>query len=74
MSGPLRDLYFFRAAASTLWVTLVSTVDASNHPGATVSILAGLLLVAYPTSDMIATVIHLHADNNTDRDSPGAPT
>lgn len=59
MSSALRNLYFFRVAFSALWVALVSAVGSSTHFGTTVSILAGLLLVAYPISDMVATVVDL---------------
>jgi uncharacterized membrane protein HdeD (DUF308 family) len=62
MSSSLRNLYLFRVAFSAIWVALVSTDTPSTHSGATVSILAGLLLVVYPISDAAATVVDLRTD------------
>jgi uncharacterized membrane protein HdeD (DUF308 family) len=51
----LSALYFFRAGFSAVWVTLVSVL-ASSARGGTPNDLAGALLVAYPLSDVVATV------------------
>jgi uncharacterized membrane protein HdeD (DUF308 family) len=61
-SPTLRNLYVFRVAFSAVWVALVNTATPSTHSGATVSILAGLLLVVYPISDAAATVVDLRTD------------
>jgi uncharacterized membrane protein HdeD (DUF308 family) len=62
MSSTLRNLYLFRVAFSAVWVALVSTATPSTHSGATVSLLAGLLLVVYPITDGAATIVDLRTD------------
>ena len=62
MSAALRNLYLFRVAFSAVWVALASRITPSTHSGATVNILAGLLLVVYPISDAAATVVDLRTD------------
>jgi hypothetical protein len=62
MSSALRNLYLLRVAFSAVWVALVTLAGSSTHAGATVSILAGLLLVVYPISDAAATVVDLCTD------------
>ena len=55
----LRDLYLFRCGFSALWVALVFTLAAAGTGSGTVSFLGGILLVAYPVSDAVATVVDL---------------
>ncbi|MBV9817412.1 MAG: hypothetical protein JOZ07_03555 [Solirubrobacterales bacterium] len=62
MSSALRNLYLFRVAFSIVWVALLTLTSPPSHPGTTVSILGGLLLVAYPISDAAATVVDLRTD------------
>lgn len=62
MTASLRKLYFFRVAFSVTWVALVSFVGPSAASGSSLSILAGLLLVIYPMSDAIATIVDLRSD------------
>jgi len=55
----LRDLYLFRCGFSALWVALVFTLAAPGTGSGTVSFLGGILLVVYPVSDAVATVVDL---------------
>ena len=57
-----RVLYLLRVGFSVVWVALVSVLAssaASGAPGA----LAGILLVCYPVSDVVATVYDLRANH-----------
>jgi len=62
MSRSLRNLYLCRVAFSALWVALVSLVNPPASAHTSVSALAGLLLVAYPLSDVAATIADLRSD------------
>jgi hypothetical protein len=55
MNSTLRNLYLFRVAFSALWVALVTLAGSKDHPGDTVSLLAGLLLNKC-RSTIVATV------------------
>jgi len=55
----LRDLYLFRCGFSVLWVALVYTLSSTGTTGGTVSLLGGVMLVVYPVSDAIATLVDL---------------
>jgi uncharacterized membrane protein HdeD (DUF308 family) len=55
----LRDLYLIRCGFSALWVALVLALASARTGGGTVSFLGGILLVAYPVSDAVATVVDL---------------
>jgi hypothetical protein len=57
-------LYLFRAVFSAAWVTLVYVL-ASSAKGSTPSVLAAVLLVAYPLSDVIATMFDVRATRDT---------
>jgi uncharacterized membrane protein HdeD (DUF308 family) len=55
----LRDLYLFRCGFSVLWVALVFTLAVPGTGSGTVNFLGGILLVVYPVSDAVATVVDL---------------
>jgi uncharacterized membrane protein HdeD (DUF308 family) len=61
MTRSLRNLYLCRVAFSALWVSLVYSLGVPTSQGLTVSAFAGLLLVAYPISDLTATIVDLRA-------------
>jgi hypothetical protein len=62
MSRPLGRIYLARVAVAFIWVVAVGRVGLSARPGAAVSVLAALLLVAYPAADLVASI----ADARTD--------
>jgi len=64
----ISTLYLFRAGFSAVWVTSVYVL-ASSARGSTPSILAGVLLVIYPLSDVVATIFDIRAT----RAAPAAP-
>jgi hypothetical protein len=64
----ISTLYLFRAGFSAVWITSVYVL-ASSARGSTPSILAGVLLVIYPLSDVVATIFDIRAT----RAAPAAP-
>jgi hypothetical protein len=62
MNRALRNLYLWRIAFAAIWVALMTSAGSSDRPDATASLLTGLLLVIYPLSDVIATLIDLRTN------------
>jgi uncharacterized membrane protein HdeD (DUF308 family) len=55
----LRTLYLLRAGFSFAWVIFVYSFASSVDGGATIGLLAGVFLIAYPASDAIASLVEL---------------
>lgn len=55
----LRSLYFCRAGFSLVWVASVYSFTSAASSGARLSALASVFLVAYPISDVVATLFDI---------------
>lgn len=55
----LRTLYLLRAGFSFAWVAFVYSFASSVDDGATIGLLAGVFLIAYPASDAVASLVEL---------------
>jgi hypothetical protein len=55
----LRDLYLCRCGFSAMWVALMFTLASAGRGAGTVGVLGGVLLVVYPVSDAVATIVDL---------------
>lgn len=60
----LRVLYLVRVAFVGVWVLLADTLASSSHDDTTAGVLVGVLLVAYPASDVIATIFEIRANRS----------
>ncbi|MEV6296712.1 DUF308 domain-containing protein [Streptomyces sp. NPDC051896] len=68
-SSGLRSLYLIRVAFSLIWVALVVATSASLVSTDRPTVIAGVLLVAYPLWDVIATLLErrMAGTGSTDR-------
>ncbi len=57
----LRSLYFWRAGFSLVWVAFVYSFTSTASSGARLSVLASVFLIAYPISDVVATLFDIRA-------------
>ncbi len=55
----LRWLYFCRAGFSLVWVAFVYSSTSAMGSGARLSVLASVFLIAYPISDVVATLFDI---------------
>lgn len=55
----LRSLYFCRAGFSLVWVAFVYSFTSTASSGARLSALASVFLIAYPISDVVATLFDI---------------
>jgi len=55
----LRSLYFCRAGFSLVWVASVYSLTSPASSGARLSALASVFLIAYPISDVVATLFDI---------------
>jgi uncharacterized membrane protein HdeD (DUF308 family) len=63
-SKVLRVLYLTRVAFVGAWVLLADTLASSSQDDNTARILVGVLLVAYPVSDVAATIFEIRANRS----------